>query len=70
MIKICIFNRLNCNSQNINIQTCPNVHIFAHSFVHLQNVLINPNRAKTQKGGEELFQVIGQTIDEEDLKLQ
>ena len=53
-----------------NIQTCPNVHIFAHSFVHLQNVLINPNRAKTQKGGEELFQVIGQTIDEEDLKLQ
>lgn len=52
------------------IQICPQIHIFAHSLVHLQNVVINPNKAKTQKGGEELFQVIGQAIDDEDLKLR
>ncbi|XP_052101660.1 uncharacterized protein LOC127735517 [Mytilus californianus] len=57
-------------SPSVVLQKCANIQIYAYAFVMLQNVVINPTKAKSKKGGEDLTKVIGQEADEEELQPQ
>ncbi|VDI08922.1 glycoprotein 2-beta-D-xylosyltransferase [Mytilus galloprovincialis] len=55
-------------SPSVILQKCANIQIYPYAFVMLKNVVINPTKAKSKKGGEDLTNVIGQIADEEELR--